>query len=107
MSAREQVAVPSWDDNDPYTMTARLCDDDGIVRGGALHHGDDYTCTGHAHFASEHIRCVSEGHPEGYPADLDAALRAGVADIQVGAAAPIQAALETRPNTDTGSGTDA
>lgn len=46
-----------------YTMSARLCDDDGIVRRGPMHHGTDYTCTGHAHFAGDHIRCESPAHP--------------------------------------------
>jgi hypothetical protein len=47
---------------DPYTAGARLCDDDGIVRQGAMHHGTDYPCTGHAHFAGEHYRCTSPAH---------------------------------------------
>lgn len=72
--SRFQVAVPPWDDADPYTMAAALCDDDGIVRGGAMHHGTDYPCTGHAHFAGEHIRCTSGGHPDGLPSDLRAAI---------------------------------
>lgn len=69
------VAAPAWNDADPYTMDARLCGDDGIVRGGAMHHGVDYLCTGHAHFAGEHIRCISAAHPDGLPSDLLAALR--------------------------------
>lgn len=69
------VSVPPWSDEDPYTMAAALCHDDGIVRGGAMHHGTDYPCTGHAHFAGEHIRCTSPGHPEGFPADFEKALR--------------------------------
>lgn len=72
---RSAVAAPSWDDADPYTISARLCDDDGIVRRGAMHHGTDYPCTGHAHFAGEHIKCSSGAHPDGLPADLEAALR--------------------------------
>jgi hypothetical protein len=65
------VTVPPWDDSDPYTMAATLCDDDGIVRGGAMHHGTDYPCTGHAHFAGHHVRCLSAGHPNGgLPAEL-------------------------------------
>ncbi|MCA1570074.1 MAG: hypothetical protein LC798_07080 [Chloroflexi bacterium] len=39
-----------------------LCDDDGVVRSGAMHHGTDYPCTGHAHFAGYHIRCTSPAH---------------------------------------------
>ena len=49
-------------ENDPYTMGTKLCDDDGIVRRGAMHHGTDYTCTGHAHFGGEHIECLSPAH---------------------------------------------
>lgn len=40
----------------------QLCDDDGIVRGGALHHGTDYQCTGHAHYAGFHITCNNPVH---------------------------------------------
>jgi hypothetical protein len=50
------------DGTDPYTAATKLCDDDGIVRGGAMHHGTDYVCTGHAHFGGEHIRCTSPAH---------------------------------------------
>jgi hypothetical protein len=56
-------------------MDAKLCDDDGVVRRGAMHHGTDYTCTGHAHFAGEHIRCISAGHPDGLPSAMLDALR--------------------------------
>jgi hypothetical protein len=45
-----------------YTMEATLCGDDGIVRGGSMHHGTDYPCTGHAHKYGEHIRCTSPAH---------------------------------------------
>lgn len=27
-----------------------------------MHHGVDYLCTGHAHFAGEHILCTSVAH---------------------------------------------
>lgn len=64
------VAVPPWSDDDPYTMATALCDNDGIVRGGVMHHGTDYPCTGHAHYAGQHIRCLSPGHPGGMPRDL-------------------------------------
>lgn len=53
-----------------YTMSAKLCDDDGIVRGGAMHHGTDYLCTGHAHYAGEHIQCSSPAHRDD-PDQLD------------------------------------
>ena len=43
-------------------MDARLCDDDGIVRRGPMHHGVDYQCTGHAHWAGYHITCISPAH---------------------------------------------
>jgi hypothetical protein len=46
----------------PYTMGMKLCDDDGIVRSGRFHKGTDYPCTGHAHFAGEHIECTSPAH---------------------------------------------
>lgn len=48
--------------DDPFTMALRLCDEDGIVRKGAMHHGTDYECTGHAHFAGEHIICATPFH---------------------------------------------
>jgi hypothetical protein len=47
---------------DPFTMEFPLCDEDGIVRKGAMHHGTDYRCTTHAHFGGEHIRCTSPAH---------------------------------------------
>lgn len=75
-SNRHIVSAPPWDDTDPYTTDAKLCDDDGIVRRGAMHHGTDYTCTGHAHFAGEHIRCISVAHPDGIPTELLDLLRA-------------------------------
>lgn len=49
-------------DTDPFTEAFRLCDDDGTVRRGAMHHGTDYTCTGHAHYAGMHIRCTTPVH---------------------------------------------
>lgn len=63
--------------DDPFTMEVSLCGDDGIVRGGAMHHGVDYPCTGHAHFAGEHIRCTSPAHSDvpALPGDLLAALQ--------------------------------
>jgi hypothetical protein len=72
--------VPVWSDDDPYTMSGSLCDDDGIVRGGAMHHGTDYPCTGHAHFAGHHIRCESPAHPGNPPRDLLDALSRSVED---------------------------
>lgn len=78
------VVVPPWDDNDPYTTDGLLCDDDGIVRSGPMHHGTDYPCTGHAHHDGHHIRCTSAGHPGGLPADLRALLSG--ADLHVPAA---------------------
>jgi hypothetical protein len=60
---------------DPFTMEAKLCDDDGIVRGGSMHHGTDYPCTGSAHYAGEHIRCIGPAHPGGLPGDLLRLLR--------------------------------
>jgi hypothetical protein len=48
--------------DDPFTMAARLCDEDGTVRGGPMHHGTDYPCTAHAHFAGEHIICSTPVH---------------------------------------------
>lgn len=53
---------PAQSERDPYTMSMQLCDDDGVVRGGAMHHGTDYPCTGHAHFAGEHIYCTGPAH---------------------------------------------
>ena len=62
--------------SDDFTMALKLCDDDGIVRSGAMHHGTDYPCTGSAHFAGEHIECISPAHPgAGLPPDLLALLR--------------------------------
>lgn len=68
--SQSRVSVPPWNDADPYTNAANLCDDDGIVRRGPMHRGTDYPCTGHAHFAGHHWRCLSAGHPEGLPAAL-------------------------------------
>ena len=77
--------------DDPYTMAARLCDDDGNVSAARhpgpfqgsyldfLHHlrtltargrgekapdriSEPFPCTGHAHLAGEHIRCTSPAH---------------------------------------------
>lgn len=56
------------DGTDPFTMEANLCGDDGIVRQGAMRHGTDYSCTSHAHFAGEHIRCTSPAHVRRLPA---------------------------------------
>jgi hypothetical protein len=63
---------------DAYTMAAHLCDDDGIVRGGRMHHGTDYPCTGHAHYAGEHIYCTGPAHEHptaNLPVDLMRVLR--------------------------------
>lgn len=49
-----------------YTMDARLCEDDGMVRGGFMHHGADYFCTGSAHHAGQHIRCTNPRHTVTY-----------------------------------------
>ena len=51
-----------WPADDPFTMAARLCDEDGIVRQGPMHHGTDYPCTCHAHFSGEHIICATPIH---------------------------------------------
>jgi hypothetical protein len=40
----------------------QLCDDDGVVRRGALHDGVDYECTRHAHFDDLHIICNNPVH---------------------------------------------
>lgn len=80
------------DGTDPYTMEARLCDDDGMVsdvrvplgqpgtaldpeltyrrlldnlravRGLPRYTGPAFGCTGSAHLAAEHIRCTSPAH---------------------------------------------
>lgn len=42
-----------------------LCDPDGIVRRGDMHHGQDYPCTGHAHWSGYHIRCTTLIHGDG------------------------------------------
>lgn len=60
---------------DPFTMDVALCDGEGIVRGGAMHHGTDYACTGSAHFAGEHIRCVSPAHDMPAPSMLEEILQ--------------------------------
>lgn len=59
-------------DVDPYTMELELCRDDGIVdlamlnrfrrRDGLVEIDEAFPCTGHAHLASEHIRCISPSH---------------------------------------------
>lgn len=73
MSTPNEEYERRWDD--PYTQEFPLCDDDGIVRRGAMHHGTDYPCTGHAHFGGEHIKCTSPAHeavtcPSCYQTDL-------------------------------------
>lgn len=40
-------------------MGMALCDATGYVRSGAMWHGTDYQCTGHAHFGGEHIECTN------------------------------------------------
>ena len=45
-----------------FTYAMQLCDDDGIVRRGAMHKGVDYPCTTTAHFTGEHIYCTSPAH---------------------------------------------
>lgn len=44
------------------TIKYQLCDDDGIVRSGGMHHGTDFPCTGSAHFQGLHIWCVNRVH---------------------------------------------
>lgn len=66
--------TPRSNSSDPYTAEAQLCDEDGFVRGGPMHHGTDYACTGHAHYEGEHFKCISPAHPGGMPGDLLAAL---------------------------------
>lgn len=63
-SIEERGELPDcyWHPGTRFTMELALCDDDGIVRSGRLHQGTDYTCTGGAHFAGEHIRCTSPAH---------------------------------------------
>lgn len=46
---------------------ARLCDVDGIVREGVMHHGTDYPCTGSAHYEGLEIRCTNPLHEASLP----------------------------------------
>lgn len=62
------TAVAASVGDDPSTMDLQLCDDDGIVRRGAMHHGTDYPCTGHAHFGGKHLRCTGPAHQPVQPA---------------------------------------
>jgi hypothetical protein len=39
-----------------------LCDPDGVVRRGHWHHGDDYECTGSAHYGAVLIKCENPIH---------------------------------------------
>jgi hypothetical protein len=49
--------------HDPFTTEGRLCDDDGMVRRGSMHKGQDFVCTGSAHPESGvHIRCTNPRH---------------------------------------------
>lgn len=62
--------------NDSFTMELRLCDDEGMVSGeylAKLNHlrnlsghqpyvGKPFPCTGSAHLAGEHIKCINEYH---------------------------------------------
>lgn len=45
-----------------HEIEAPLCDPDCVVRSGPMHHGQDYQCTGSAHFAGYHIRCTTPFH---------------------------------------------
>lgn len=51
-------------DDQTFDAEFPLCDPDGVVRRGALHHGTDYICTGHAHYAGRHIRCSTPFHDQ-------------------------------------------
>lgn len=51
-----------WHPSVRFDLGLALCDD-GVVRGGVMHHGTDYPCTGGAHYAGKHIRCTSPAHP--------------------------------------------
>ena len=64
---------------DPYTLEKILCDDAGIVSGSYLRAlnwlraydghpavNEPFTCTGHAHLAGEHIRCLSSAHQQAW-----------------------------------------
>lgn len=81
---------------DPFTMEARLCDDDGIVRRGAMHHGTDYPCTGHAHYAGEHIKCISQAHPDGLPTDMLRLIRDPGIDLGEGLTPPPRSATAVK-----------
>lgn len=76
--------------DDPFTLEARLCDDDGMVShertppnafdaeltymkqlnnlravsGHGPYEGEPFHCTGSAHLAHEHIRCTSPAHQQ-------------------------------------------
>lgn len=56
------IAKPAPPKHDPITARARLCDNNGMVRRGVMHHGVDYPCTGHAHYARQHIECTNPAH---------------------------------------------
>lgn len=89
---------------DLYNAEGQLCDADGMVRRGAMHHGTDYFCTGHAHHAGMHIRCTNPIHVREfgptpgpwYPATLVAApalrdrVHTGGRTVRLGTAQPIQ-----------------
>lgn len=56
----------SHDDQPSTTIRGRtrLCDDDGVVRAGVMHDGEDYPCTGSAHFDGVQIECTNPIHDE-------------------------------------------
>jgi hypothetical protein len=79
-------------DHQASTMDLRLCDDAGMVAGKYLdvlnrlrglsgkqpYEGKPFPCTGSAHLAGEHIRCVSTAHLrplDALPEDLERLLR--------------------------------
>lgn len=54
-----------------FDRSARLCDDDGMVRGEYLYHHnwlaqsavtEPFACTSHAHLGGEHVQCTSPAH---------------------------------------------
>lgn len=83
---------------DPYTSAMDLCDPDGVVRRGVMHLGTDYPCTGHAHWAGEHIRCTTAIHrtPD-EPVSPQGRVSVGATGVQPGAVGPVATCSAAAP----------
>jgi len=47
---------------DEFTKFGPLCDNGIVTKSRPMWHGNDYICTGSAHYAGEHIKCSDIVH---------------------------------------------